>query len=39
MMDGEKVDIASLPEEMANYAKTVRVLKGDSLYSHAWLQE
>jgi 5-methyltetrahydrofolate corrinoid/iron sulfur protein methyltransferase len=39
MMDGEKVDIASLPEEMANYAKTVRVLKGDSLYSHAWLEE
>jgi 5-methyltetrahydrofolate corrinoid/iron sulfur protein methyltransferase len=39
MMDGEKPDIKSLPEEMANYAKTVRVLKGDSLYSHAWLQE
>ncbi len=39
MMDGEKPDIKSLPPEMANYAKTVRVLKGDSLYSHAWLQE
>jgi 5-methyltetrahydrofolate corrinoid/iron sulfur protein methyltransferase len=39
MMDGEKPDIKSLPQEMANYAKTVRVLKGDSLYSHAWLQE
>lgn len=39
MMDGEKVDIASLPREMANYAKTVRVLKGESLYSHSWLEE
>ena len=39
MMDGERPDIKSLPAEMANYAKTVRVLKGDSLYSHAWLQE
>jgi 5-methyltetrahydrofolate corrinoid/iron sulfur protein methyltransferase len=39
MMDGEQPDIKSLPKEMANYAKTVRVLKGDSLYSHAWLEE
>jgi 5-methyltetrahydrofolate corrinoid/iron sulfur protein methyltransferase len=39
MMDGEKPDIKSLSPEMVNYAKTVRVLKGDSLYSHAWLQE
>jgi 5-methyltetrahydrofolate corrinoid/iron sulfur protein methyltransferase len=39
MMDGEKPDIKSLSPEMANYARTVRVLKGDSLYSHAWLQE
>ena len=39
MMDGERPDIKSLSPEMANYAKTVRVLKGDSLYSHAWLQE
>jgi 5-methyltetrahydrofolate corrinoid/iron sulfur protein methyltransferase len=37
MMDGEAVDIASLPKEMANYAKTVRVLTGDSLYSDSWL--
>jgi 5-methyltetrahydrofolate corrinoid/iron sulfur protein methyltransferase len=39
IMDGDMPDIASLSEEMANYAKTVRVLKGDSLYSHLWLQE
>ena len=39
IMDGDMPDIASLPQEMANYAKTVRVLKGDSLYSHLWLQE
>lgn len=37
MMDGEAVDIASLPKEMANYAKTVRVLTGESLYSASWL--
>jgi 5-methyltetrahydrofolate corrinoid/iron sulfur protein methyltransferase len=38
MMDGEKPDIASLSPEMANYAKTVRVLTGESLYSHSWLE-
>jgi 5-methyltetrahydrofolate corrinoid/iron sulfur protein methyltransferase len=38
MMDGETPDIASLPKEMANYARTVRVLKGDSLYSASWLE-
>lgn len=39
IMDGGKPDIASLSIEMANYAKTARVLKGDSLYSHSWLEE
>jgi 5-methyltetrahydrofolate corrinoid/iron sulfur protein methyltransferase len=38
MMDGEKPDIASLSPEMANYAKTVRVLTGESLYSASWLE-
>jgi 5-methyltetrahydrofolate corrinoid/iron sulfur protein methyltransferase len=38
MMDGDKPDISSLSEEMANYAKTVRVLMGESLYSDSWLQ-
>jgi 5-methyltetrahydrofolate corrinoid/iron sulfur protein methyltransferase len=38
MMDGEKTDIASLPKEMQNYARTVRVLTGESLYSASWLE-
>ena len=38
IMDGEQVDISSLPKEMANYAKTTRVLMGESLYSHSWLE-
>lgn len=38
MMDGESVDIASLPQEMAYYARTVRVLTGESLYSASWLE-
>ena len=37
MMDAESVDISSLSKEMANYAKTVRVLTGESLYSASWL--
>ena len=38
MMDGERPDISSLSDEMAKYAKTVRVLTGESLYSHSWLE-
>ncbi len=38
VMDGEKPDFASLNEEEIKYAKTVRVLTGDSLYSHSWLE-
>jgi 5-methyltetrahydrofolate corrinoid/iron sulfur protein methyltransferase len=38
MMDGEKPDIDSLPKEMQNYARTARVLMGESLYSHSWLE-
>jgi len=38
MMDGEKPDISSLPKEMANYAKTTRILMGESLYSASWLE-
>ncbi|MDP6448735.1 MAG: dihydropteroate synthase [Dehalococcoidales bacterium] len=37
IMDGEKPDLASLSEEEVKYAKTVRVLTGESLYSHSWL--
>jgi 5-methyltetrahydrofolate corrinoid/iron sulfur protein methyltransferase len=38
IMDGEKPDLSSLSEEMAKYARTVRVLTGESLYSHSWLE-
>jgi 5-methyltetrahydrofolate corrinoid/iron sulfur protein methyltransferase len=38
VMDGEKPDLSSLSEELAKYAKTVRVLTGESLYSHSWLE-
>ncbi|MCJ7604928.1 MAG: dihydropteroate synthase [Dehalococcoidales bacterium] len=37
IMDGGTVDIASLSKEMSNYAKTVRILMGESLYSASWL--
>ncbi|OHD68108.1 MAG: dihydropteroate synthase [Spirochaetes bacterium RBG_16_49_21] len=37
MMDGEKVDINSLSAEEAKYAKSVRVLAGESLFSNSWL--
>jgi 5-methyltetrahydrofolate corrinoid/iron sulfur protein methyltransferase len=39
VMDGDTPDPASLTQEMANYAKTARVLKGERLYSHSWLEE
>ena len=38
VMDGEKPDLSSLGEEETNYVKTVRVLTGESLYSHSWLE-
>ena len=38
VMDGEKPDMASLSEEEAKYVKTVRVITGENLYSHAWLE-
>jgi len=38
MMDGERPDLASLAEEETKYAKTVRILMGESLYSHSWLE-
>jgi len=37
MMEGEKVDINSLSAEEAKYAKSVRVLTGESLFSNSWL--
>lgn len=38
VMDGETVDADALPENEKNYVKTARVLMGDALYSHAWLE-
>ncbi len=36
-MDGEAVDITSLPKQQQDYVKTTKVLLGETLYSHAWL--
>jgi len=38
LLDGEKPDLASLTEEELKYVKTVRVLTGEALYSHSWLE-
>ncbi len=38
MMDGEKVKLNSLNDEERKYAKSVRVLTGETLYSDSWLE-
>jgi len=38
VMDGEKPDLSLLSEDEVKYVKTVRVLTGESLYSHSWLE-
>lgn len=38
VMDGEKPNLSSLNAEEVKYVKTVRVLTGESLYSHSWLE-
>lgn len=38
VMDGEKPDLSALSEEEAGYVKTVRVLTGEAVYSHSWLE-
>ena len=38
MMDGDQPDMAKLSPKELEYAKTVRVLTGQSLYSHSWLE-
>jgi cobalamin-dependent methionine synthase I len=38
MLDGAKPDLVTLTPEEVKYAKTVRVLTGESLYSHSWLE-
>jgi cobalamin-dependent methionine synthase I len=37
-MDGESIDMGSLSKEEQNYVKTAKVLLGETLYSHAWLE-
>ena len=38
MMDGDTPDIPSLDKEMQDYAKTYRVIMGETLYSDSWLE-
>lgn len=38
MMDGDLPDISSLDKEMADYAKTYKVIMGETLYSDSWLE-
>jgi 5-methyltetrahydrofolate corrinoid/iron sulfur protein methyltransferase len=38
MMDGENPNLGTLNSEEIKYYKTVRVLRGESLYSHSWLE-
>ena len=38
VMEGEQVETSGLPEKARDYVKTARVLMGDALYSHAWLE-
>ncbi|MBN1690734.1 MAG: dihydropteroate synthase [Dehalococcoidia bacterium] len=38
VVDGEQVSLRGLSEKEQDYVKTARVLHGDALYSHAWLE-
>jgi hypothetical protein len=37
-MLGEQIDINSISPEDVKYVKTVKVLLGEVLYSHSWLE-
>jgi hypothetical protein len=39
VMDKQEVDPASLPPKERDYAKTAKVLMGEVLYSHTWLEQ
>jgi cobalamin-dependent methionine synthase I len=39
VMDKQEVDPASLPPKERDYAKTAKVLMGEILYSHTWLEQ
>jgi 5-methyltetrahydrofolate corrinoid/iron sulfur protein methyltransferase len=38
-IDGEDIDISSLSQKEQDYVKTTKVLMGEILYSHAWLED
>ena len=38
VMDGDRPNLASLGQKEREYVKTVRVLTGETLYSHSWLE-
>jgi 5-methyltetrahydrofolate corrinoid/iron sulfur protein methyltransferase len=38
IMDGEAVDIGSLTGDVRDYAKTARVIMGQTLFSDSWLE-
>ncbi len=38
IMDGEPVDVKKLTPKEAEYAKSTKVLLGQTLYSHSWLE-
>ena len=37
-MDGEDMNLSGLSQKQVEYVKTARVLKGETLYSNAWLE-
>jgi len=37
-MDGKDMDVSVLSQKEVEYVKTARVLKGETLYSNAWLE-
>ena len=37
-MDGEDIDLSALSQKQVEYVKTAKVLKGETLYSNAWLE-
>ena len=37
VMDGEEIDMGSLPKEMQDYVKTAKVILGHTLFSDSWL--
>jgi len=38
VMDGEVIDLSSLSQQEQDYVKTAKVLTGETLYSHSWLE-